>query len=137
MKLCIKCSSQMEIRRSGNTYFWRCDEFPRCKHYEIIHDVKEAIDFLKKSSVNRMQNRKSHEQEEALQLGEEQLYAFNLLENSNKNIFITGKAGTGKSVLLRYFVRNTSKRVIVLAPTGVAAMNVGGQTLHSFFCFRP
>lgn len=65
--------------------------------------------------------------------------AFEALENTNECIFITGKAGTGKSTLLRHFVANTRKQVVVLAPTGIAAINVGGSTVHSFFRlpFRP
>src|SRR3989344_7991091 len=63
--------------------------------------------------------------------------ALDLMENTNKNILITGRAGTGKSTLLDYFVNNTNKDVVVLAPTGVAAVNVGGQTIHSFFGFKP
>ncbi len=55
------------------------------------------------------------------------------MDSTNNNLFITGKAGTGKSVLLQYFVRHTSKQVAIVAPTGVAALNVGGQTIHSFF----
>lgn len=54
-----------------------------------------------------------------------------------KNVFITGKAGTGKSTLLDYFRTKTKKNIAVLAPTGVAAVNVKGQTIHSFFGFRP
>jgi len=61
----------------------------------------------------------------------------NQLENSNRHVFITGKAGTGKSTLLQYFREHTSKNVAVLAPTGVAAVNIRGQTIHSFFRFRP
>jgi hypothetical protein len=68
-----------------------------------------------------------------IKLGDEQKCVYNLMNNSNENLFITGKAGTGKSVLLQYFVRHTSKQVAVVAPTGVAALNVGGQTIHSFF----
>lgn len=68
-----------------------------------------------------------------IKLGDEQKRVFSLMNNSNENLFITGKAGTGKSVLLQYFVRHTSKQVAVVAPTGVAALNVGGQTIHSFF----
>ncbi len=63
--------------------------------------------------------------------------ALDLLENSNKSVFITGKAGTGKSTLLQYFRGNTKKKIVVLAPTGVAAVNVKGETIHSFFGFKP
>lgn len=60
---------------------------------------------------------------------------FDFLENSREHVFVTGEAGTGKSTLLRYFRSKTKKNVVVLAPTGVAAINVGGQTIHSFFRF--
>lgn len=60
-----------------------------------------------------------------------------LLENTSKHVFITGKAGTGKSTFLDYFRTHTGKRVVVLAPTGVAALNVRGQTIHSFFGWKP
>lgn len=59
--------------------------------------------------------------------------ALNFMENTSHNLFIKGKAGTGKSTLLTYFRRYTKKKVVVLAPTGVAALNVQGQTIHSFF----
>ncbi|NCC70116.1 AAA family ATPase [bacterium] len=64
-------------------------------------------------------------------------YAIDLIKNSNKNIFITGKAGTGKSTLLEYLRDNIDKNLVVLAPTGVSALNVKGQTIHSFFGFKP
>ena len=67
------------------------------------------------------------------ELGAEQAAVFRLLNETPQNYFITGKAGTGKSVLLQYFVSHTLKNTAVLAPTGVAAINVGGQTIHSFF----
>lgn len=60
-----------------------------------------------------------------------------LLEKSRKHFFITGKAGTGKSTLVKHFRNITTKNVAVLAPTGVAAVNIDGQTIHSFFGFRP
>ncbi|MFH1639124.1 MAG: AAA family ATPase [Chloroflexota bacterium] len=63
--------------------------------------------------------------------------ALDLMEHTQKSIFITGRAGTGKSTLLNYFCRITKKKVAVLAPTGVAALNVKGQTIHSFFRFKP
>ena len=56
-----------------------------------------------------------------------------LLEKGNHSLFLTGKAGTGKSTFLRHFAANTSKKHVVVAPTGVAAVNVRGVTLHSFF----
>lgn len=64
-------------------------------------------------------------------------HAFNLLENTKSNIFLTGKAGTGKSTFLKYFRENTEKKIAVVAPTGVAALNVQGQTIHSLFRFVP
>lgn len=67
--------------------------------------------------------------------GEEFSRVLHALENTNANVFVTGKAGTGKSTLLQYFRATTAKNVAVLAPTGVAAINVGGQTIHSFFKF--
>lgn len=63
--------------------------------------------------------------------------ALHLMEETNKNIFVTGRAGTGKSTLLTYFRRRSKKNVAVLAPTGVAAVNIQGQTIHSFFGFKP
>lgn len=68
-----------------------------------------------------------------IKLSDEQAEIFNLIETTNENYYVTGKAGTGKSVLLQYFVDNSGKRVVVVAPTGVAALNVNGQTIHSFF----
>lgn len=63
--------------------------------------------------------------------------ALRLMEETEKNIFITGRAGTGKSTLLEYFRSVSGKNIVVLAPTGVAAVNISGQTIHSFFGFRP
>lgn len=67
------------------------------------------------------------------ELDREQLNALNLMESSKKNVFITGKAGTGKSFLLRAFYSTTAKNVLKLAPTGIAALNVNGATIHSAF----
>lgn len=63
--------------------------------------------------------------------------ALALMEDTQSNILITGRAGTGKSTLLTYFRDNTKKKIVILAPTGVAAVNVSGQTIHSFFQFKP
>lgn len=59
--------------------------------------------------------------------------AWRLISHTNQSIFLTGRAGTGKSTFLRYIASNTRKKHVILAPTGIAAVNVGGQTLHSFF----
>ena len=59
--------------------------------------------------------------------------ALNVIQFTNNSLFLTGKAGTGKSTLLKYICENTKKEHVVLAPTGIAAINVGGATLHSFF----
>ena len=74
---------------------------------------------------------------ENLDINDEFKSAFDLMEHARECLFITGKAGTGKSTLLKYFKANTGKKIIVLAPTGVAAINVGGQTIHSFFRLPP
>ncbi len=72
-----------------------------------------------------------------LDINDEFKSAFDLMENTRECLFITGKAGTGKSTLLKYFKAHTGKKIIVLAPTGVAAINIGGQTIHSFFRLPP
>jgi ATP-dependent exoDNAse (exonuclease V) alpha subunit len=72
-----------------------------------------------------------------IELNEDFKKSLDLIENKNENLYITGNAGTGKSTLLKFFRLTTNKKVAVLAPTGVAAINVGGQTIHSFFKFPP
>jgi ATP-dependent exoDNAse (exonuclease V) alpha subunit len=67
----------------------------------------------------------------------EALRALQIMDETTGNLFLTGEAGTGKSTLLQYFRQTTKKNVVVLAPTGVAALNVGGQTIHSFCGFGP
>jgi tetratricopeptide (TPR) repeat protein len=59
--------------------------------------------------------------------------AWDVLQHTHRSVFLTGKAGTGKSTFLRFIRDNTKKKTVVLAPTGIAAVNVGGQTMHSFF----
>ena len=58
---------------------------------------------------------------------------WNLVQYTNRSVFMTGKAGTGKSTFLKYITENTRKKFVVLAPTGIAAVNVGGVTMHHFF----
>lgn len=67
----------------------------------------------------------------------ELLKVVEVLENAQKHIFLTGNAGTGKSTLLHEFRKKTKQKTAFLAPTGVAALNIQGQTIHSFFGFRP
>lgn len=59
--------------------------------------------------------------------------ALQIIQFTNNSLFLTGKAGTGKSTFLRYIAATTKKKHIILAPTGIAAINAGGSTLHSFF----
>lgn len=70
-------------------------------------------------------------------LTDEFRFVLSSFENSNDNWFLTGNAGTGKTTLIQQFRDKTKKRIIVLAPTGIAAFNVGGKTIHSFFHFPP
>lgn len=59
--------------------------------------------------------------------------ALQIINFTRRSLFLTGKAGTGKSTFLRYVAQNTKKKYVILAPTGIAAINAGGATLHSFF----
>ena len=59
--------------------------------------------------------------------------ALQIVNYTRRSLFLTGKAGTGKSTFLRYVSKNTKKKHVILAPTGIAAINAGGSTLHSFF----
>lgn len=59
--------------------------------------------------------------------------ALHIIQFTRNSLFLTGKAGTGKSTFLRHIAQNTKKKCVVLAPTGIAAINAGGSTLHSFF----
>ena len=102
---------------------------------------KEVIDSL--SQYNNKKSKISHSSvpvnrkdiEENIQLTEEQQAAYDVLE-SGRNVFLTGKAGTGKSHLTRYFIHRMEqkrKNILVCAPTGIAALNIGGATLHRTF----
>ena len=75
--------------------------------------------------------------EKIFKLSQEYIDCLDEIEYSREHLFITGKAGTGKSTLLDLFRRTTSKNVVILAPTGIAALKVHGQTIHSFFKFPP
>jgi len=72
-----------------------------------------------------------------IQFSDEAKRAIDLIQNSSANVFVTGKAGTGKSTLLEYVRNNSNSKTIVLAPTGIAAINIDGETIHSFFGLKP
>ena len=71
-----------------------------------------------------------------VQLSDEQQRLFEYIESTEAHVFVTGRAGTGKSTLLNYLVENTDKSVAVVAPTGIAALNVNGRTINSLFGFH-
>lgn len=75
--------------------------------------------------------------EEEITLSNEQASTFNLIKNTNVNVFIQGQAGTGKSYFIKYLKENCKKDMLFLAPTAIAAMNIGGSTIHSFFMLPP
>jgi len=72
-----------------------------------------------------------------IEIGPDFRHALDVIEREGRSAFVTGVAGTGKSTLLQYFREITERQVVVVAPTGIAAVNVGGQTIHSFFRFPP
>lgn len=72
-----------------------------------------------------------------LEINDEFKRAHELIAKSNDCVFITGNAGTGKTTFLKYYMARAEKKTVILAPTGVAALNAGGETIHSFFNFKP
>ena len=71
--------------------------------------------------------------EKLMEMNEESILAWNIIEKTSANLFLTGKAGTGKTTFLKQLKEKSPKRMVVLAPTGIAAINAGGMTIHSFF----
>ena len=106
----------------------------------ILNKIKTVLvsDINKKTSTH---NYKTSEINEILpfeiEVSSEYKIAFRVLELGCPLVFLTGKAGTGKSTFIQYFRSKTNKRIAVVAPTGVAALNIRGQTIHSFFRFPP
>ena len=111
-------------------------------HEEIVDDSLK-LNVMPEESNNEIVNAEDIEDELEVQeniigkkitdINEEKKQIFKEMEYTNNNLFITGKAGTGKSYLLKYFRENTSKKVLYTAPTGIAALNIEGVTLHSAF----
>lgn len=81
----------------------------------------------------RMENNMDSQGVAGLQSNQELASAWEFVEHTGRSIFLTGKAGTGKTTFLKTVVERSKKRMIVVAPTGVAAINAGGVTIHSFF----
>ena len=102
--------------------------------------LQEEIDQLKKAIEHKeallVESRKKYKIIDGICLSEEQSAVVDMLNNTDKCYFVTGKAGTGKSTVLKYFMANTGKKVVALAPTGIAANAIKGRTIHSFFGLR-
>ncbi len=97
---------------------------------------KESILLNNNKKIEIISSENKIETEDIDNINEEKKEIFKLMEKTNNNIIITGKAGTGKSFLLKYFRKKTNKRVIYTAPTGISALNIRGVTLHSIFGFH-
>lgn len=119
--------------------FERPRGFIRARIYQLIKEVEEyqKDDILFGSNKPQKEKAESDISDLDFSGNLEFQVALELMEQNNKNVFLTGEAGTGKSTLLKYFRYTTKKNVAVLAPTGVAALNVEGQTIHSFCGFGP
>jgi hypothetical protein len=124
-------SSKSKFPNSG----WKKDSKSDARK-KVIDKMSFEVD----KNQGQKEKLKKEEQEKAfyknLKLSDESKDVVEALENSDENLFITGRAGTGKSTLLGYFRSTTKKNVVVVAPTGVAALNVKGQTIHGFFKFK-
>lgn len=97
-----------------------------------------AFEIMAKNGVGRRRGNRKYASIEKpkMKLSAENKKLLKSISQRN-NIFLTGRAGTGKTTFLKYFRATTDKNVVVLAPTGVAAVNIQGQTIHSFFKFHP
>lgn len=115
------------------TIFSDLEESTFDEHKEIIKDSLNLNVNLENDSLTDSPITNNIIGKTITDINEEKQKIFNEMENTNNNIFITGKAGTGKSYLLKYFRENTSKKVLYTAPTGIAALNIEGVTLHTAF----
>ncbi len=125
----VKDKSKRENITNNNGYEAKMDNQERQNNNIEVSNIEEKEKPIEKTTgiKNEVINI------EDIILGKEQKQVFDFMNQTGDNLFITGKAGTGKSVLLQYFVKHSKKQIAVVAPTGVAAINVGGQTIHSFF----
>lgn len=143
--------NNINLRLDNEAKAVKKDRLEISKNKKEIEQLKETIVKFEKSiikienqinifsdSENLNSDTLSTSNDSALEfdLDSEQSAAFELMNDTNNNLFITGKAGTGKSYLLKYFVAKSYKKILVLAPTGIAALNVNGVTIHSAFGFN-
>jgi ATP-dependent DNA helicase PIF1 len=98
---------------------------------------RSIYDYVEKPKSNKADGNPNIKLPDDFELTQEFTDIFNLIENTNTNVYVTGDPGTGKSTFLKYFVKHTKKKAAILSSTGVGALNVGGQTIHSFFRFPP
>ncbi|GHV84006.1 hypothetical protein AGMMS50212_13460 [Spirochaetia bacterium] len=99
-------------------------------NYRVVNDQTTSL-------ISNTSENLAIEQKHGFEETDEFKRAFALMESDSQFIFITGKAGTGKSTLIDYFRKYTEKNVAYLAPTGIAALHIGGKTIHSLFQFPP
>lgn len=118
-------------------FFWwlftRDTNKPKTQATVTYTDIKTGEKKKEVRKVRQAQDKLTIDKPEDFEINDGIKEVLDTLENTDKNVFLTGKAGTGKSTLLRYFRATTKKFPVVVAPTGVAAVNVQGQTIHSFF----
>lgn len=103
----------------------------------LQNDVRKLQENVKEKEYMLAEERRKHKVYDGMLLSNEQSAVVDLLEKTDNCYFITGKAGTGKSTILKYFISTTTKKVVALAPTGIAANIIGGRTIHSFFGLAP
>lgn len=104
------------------------------KENELLLKAIEELEYFEDTEIDRSSEAVNTTEQV---LDDEQKNAAEIILHTCQNIFITGKAGTGKSFLLKsFFGANKDKRYIILAPTGIAALNIGGATLHATFGYK-
>lgn len=114
----------------NNTVQQLDDEIDQLK--ATLEDIKsEKIETIKK--YNNEISRLGKENQGLKESSSASEHLRKMIETTNHSFFVTGKAGTGKSTFIQYLKTRTHKNIILLAPTGIAALNIGGRTIHSFF----